>query len=69
MTLDLEAIKRRRNVMLLACGIAAVVAIAAMTLFLQGQQWAIALFVAAVAAGFGGQMWLMAGVRGRKGDM
>ena len=68
MTLNLEAIKRRRNVMLAICGVATIVAIGSMGLFLRGEQWALAAFVVAVAAGFGAQMWFMAGVRGRKGD-
>ena len=68
MALDVEAIKRRRNVMMVVCAIATIVAVGSMGLYLRGEHWALASFVAAVAAGFGAQMWFMAGIRGRKGD-
>jgi hypothetical protein len=68
MTLDIETIKRRRNIMMGVCLVATLVAIAAMMLYLRGETWAIAGFIVAVLAGFGAQMWFMAGVRGRKGD-
>ncbi len=68
MTLDVETIKRRRNVMMIANVVAALVAIGGIALYAQGQTWAIALVVVAVAGGFVAQLWFMAAVRGRKGD-
>lgn len=68
MTLDVETIKRRRKVMMVANVVAAVVALGGIVLYAQGQGWAIALVVAAVAGGFGVQLWFMAALRGRKGD-
>ena len=68
MTLDVETIKRRRNIMMIANVVAALVAIGGIALYAQGETWGIALTVAAVAAGFGVQMWFVAAVRGRKGD-
>ena len=68
MTLDVETIKRRRNVMMIANVVAAFVAVGGIMLYAQGQTWAVALVVAAVVAGFAGQLWFMAAVRGRKGD-
>ena len=68
MTLDIETIKRRRNIMMIANVVAAVVAVVGIMLYAQGQAWAIGMVIAAVAAGFAVQMWFMAAVRGRKGD-
>jgi hypothetical protein len=68
MTLDLETIKRRRNIMMAVCLVATLIAIGSMMLYLRGQDWAVAGFVVALLAGFGSQMWFMGGVRGRNGD-
>ena len=68
MTLDLETLKRRRTIMMVTNVVAAFVAVGSMMLYLRGVTWAAAGFVVAVAAGFGVQMWFMAGMRGRKGD-
>jgi hypothetical protein len=68
MTVDIETIKRRRNIMMIANVVAAFVAVGGIMLYAQGQTWAIGLVVAAVVAGFAVQMWFMAAVRGRKGD-
>jgi uncharacterized membrane-anchored protein len=68
MTLDVEAIKRRRNIMMVANVVAAFVAVGGIMLYAQGQAWAIGLVIAAVVAGFAVQVWFMAAVRGRKGD-
>ena len=68
MTLDVETIKRRRNIMMVANVVAALVAIGGIALYAQGQTWALAGVVIAVAAGFGVQLWFMAAVRGGKGD-
>jgi hypothetical protein len=68
MTLDLETIKRRRTIMMVVNVAAAFLAVGAMMLYLRGETWAVAGFIVAVLAGFGAQMWFMAGMRGRKGD-
>ena len=64
MTLDVETIKRRRNLMMVANVAAALVAIGGIVLYAQGQHWAMALTIIAVAAGFGAQIWFMAALRG-----
>jgi hypothetical protein len=66
--IDVETIKRRRNVMMIANVVAAVVALAGIAVYAQGQAWGIAAVVVAVLGGFGVQLWFMAAVRGRKGD-
>ncbi|MBL8773669.1 MAG: hypothetical protein JNK30_19950 [Phenylobacterium sp.] len=68
MTLDVEAIKRRRSVMMIANVVAALVAIVGIVLYAQGQSWALAVVIAAVVGGFAVQVWFMAALRGRKGD-
>jgi hypothetical protein len=68
-SLDPAQMKRRRNVMMAANTIAALAAIGAMTLYVKGETWAIAAFVAAVLAGFGVQIWFIAGLRRGKGDV
>ncbi|MBX3482226.1 hypothetical protein [Phenylobacterium sp.] len=68
MTIDIEAIQRRRKVMMIANVVAALVAVIGIMLYAQGRTWAIALVIVAVAGGFAVQMWFMAAVRGRKGD-
>ena len=68
MTIDVETIKRRRNILMVANVVAALVATGGIVLYAQGQTWGIAIVVAAVVAGFAGQLWFMAAVRGRKGD-
>ena len=67
MTIDVEAVKRRRNIMMVGNVVAALVAAGGSVLYAQGQDWGIALVVVAVAAGFAGQLWLLAAVRGRPG--
>ena len=68
MTIDVETIKRRRNVMMIANVVAALVAVGGIALYAQGHAWAIGVVIAAVVAGFAVQVWFMAAVRGRKGD-
>ncbi len=65
---DLAAVKRRRNVMMIANVAAAVTAIAAIVLyyFKFAQSWALVAFVLALLVGFGAQIWFIAGLR-RKG--
>ena len=65
---DLAAVKRRRNVMMIANVAAAVTAIAAIVLyyFKFAQSWALVAFVLALRGGFGAQIWFIAGLR-RKG--
>lgn len=69
MSMELEAFKRRRATMMVANVLAALTALGgAVGYFVYAQPWALALFVAAVAAGFGAQIWFIAGLRGpRKG--
>jgi hypothetical protein len=69
MTLDIAAVKRRRTVMLAINGLAVLGALAgAVGYFGYGQSWALPVFVAAMLAGFGAQIWFIAGLRGpRKG--
>jgi len=68
MTLDIEAIKRRRTVMMVANVVAALIAVGGIMLYARGESWGIGLVIAAVVAGFAVQVWFMAALRGRKGD-
>ena len=65
--MDVVQLKKRRNGMMAVNVVAALLAIGAMALFVQGQTWALGAFVVAVLAGFGGQIWFMAGLRGKGG--
>jgi len=69
MSLDVETVKRRRNVMMIANVIAAVTAVAAIVLYFKLEQsWALVAFILALALGFGAQIWFIMGLRGpRKG--
>jgi len=65
--MDLEATKRRLKVMVAidaVCGIVA--AAAAYGAFGMGMDWLIAVFIAALVAGLGAQIWFIAGVRSAK---
>ncbi|WP_332771427.1 hypothetical protein [Phenylobacterium sp.] len=65
--MDLEATKRRLKVMVAidaVCGIVA--AAAAYGAFGKGVDWLIAVFIAALVAGLGAQIWFIAGVRAAK---
>ena len=65
MTLDLQAAKRRRTVMMIVNALAALTAIAAIVAYFRfAQGWALIAFVAALLVGFGGQIWFIAGLRG-----
>ena len=66
MTAGLEAAKRRRTVMMIVNVAAALTAIAAIVAYFRfAQSWALIAFVAAPLVGFGGQIWFIAGLRGR----
>ena len=65
MSVDLERMKRRRTAMFAISMIAGICAMAALMGYLRFHQlWAVVLGVAAVAAGFGSQIWFIAGLRG-----
>ena len=64
MSMDIATLKRRRAVMMVVNVLAALTAIAAIVGYFKfAQSWALILFVAAIAAGFGGQIWFIAGLR------
>ena len=64
---DLAAVKRRRNTMMIANVVAAVTAIASIILYFKfAQSWALVAFVLALVMGFGAQIWFISGLR-RKG--
>ena len=65
MTFDAVQLKRRRNLMLAINGVAVLIAAAsAVGYFAYAQPVALAGFVAALVAGFGAQIWFIAGLRG-----
>ncbi len=65
MTHDLAAFRRRRTVMMVANVLAALGALAGAVGYFQfAQDWALVLFVVALVAGFGAQIWFIAGLRG-----
>ena len=60
--------QRRVKIMGAAVAIAAIVAVpSAIGAFAYGHHWLVAPFVAALAAGFGAQIWFIAGLRAKKG--
>ena len=69
MSLDPAQMKRRRNLMMAGNTLAALAAIASIALYFKGQTWALVTFVLAVVAGFGLQIWFIAGLRRGKGDV
>ena len=65
MTLDVEAVKRRRTVMMVANVVAAVGAVASIIVYFKFEQsWAMGAFVLALLLGFGAQIWFIMGLRG-----
>ena len=67
MSLDVATIKRRRNIMMVANVLAAVTAIAAIVAYFKfALGWALIVFIVALLAGFGAQIWFIAGLRGPK---
>ena len=65
MSLDIDTLKRRRNLMVAVNAAAAVVAVAAIVGFLKFEMaWAGIAFIAALLVGFGTQIWFIAGLRG-----
>lgn len=65
MSLDVETIKKRRAVMMVANVAAAVIALVSILAYFQLQLgWALVPFVAALAGGFAAQIWFIAGLKG-----
>ena len=65
MTLDLETVKRRRNIMMIVNTLAALAALAAAVGYFWFElPWALGGFVVALLVGFGAQIWFIAGLRG-----
>jgi hypothetical protein len=65
MSFDATTLKKRRNIMLTVNGLAVLVAaVSAVGYFAYAQPLALAGFVAALVAGFGAQIWFIAGLRG-----
>ena len=63
----LHRLRRRRQIMIGVCAVAGLVAVVSMALYLRGAAWGVAGFVLALAAGFGAQIWFIAGLRRHKG--
>ncbi len=65
MSLDLVSARRRSAIMIAISVVAGVCALASIIGYLKFHQaWAMAGFFAAVLAGFGAQIWFIAGLRG-----
>lgn len=65
MSFDAATLKKRRNLMLAVNGLAVLVAAgSAVGYFAYAQPLALGGFVAALVAGFGAQIWFIAGLRG-----
>ena len=65
MSLDVAAIKKRRMVMMVANGVAAVIAVASIVAYFQLQLgWALIPLVVALMGGFAAQIWFIAGLKG-----
>jgi hypothetical protein len=64
---DLQALKKRRTVMMIVNVAAALAALGSALLYIRGETWAGAGFVVALLLGFGTQIWFIAGLRGGKG--
>jgi len=65
MSLDVEIVKKRRGVMMVANVIAAVIAVVSILAYFQLQLgWALVPFVVALAGGFAAQIWFIAGLKG-----
>ncbi|TAJ73829.1 MAG: hypothetical protein EPO51_03035 [Phenylobacterium sp.] len=65
MTVDVAVIKKRRTVMMVVNVLAALTALAALVgYFKLALDWALIVFVAALAGGFATQIWFIAGLRG-----
>ena len=69
MSLDLEAFKRRRTIMMIVSSLAALTALAgAAGYFRFGQRWAVLIFLGAIIVGFGSQIWFVAGLRSKSSN-
>ena len=65
MTVDVQTVKRRRGVMMVANVAAALTALAALVGYFKfALDWALIVFVAALVCGFAAQIWFIAGLRG-----
>ena len=65
MSLDVDAIKKRRTAMMVANVAAAVIAVVSILAYFQLQLgWALIPFVAALMGGFAAQIWFIAGLKG-----
>ena len=65
MTVDVQTVKRRRGVMMVAHVAAALTALAALVAYFKfALDWALIVFVAALVCGFVAQIWFIAGLRG-----
>lgn len=63
--LDLAAVKRRRNVMMIVNVLAAAAALVSIVAYFKlALGWALIPFVAALLAGFAAQIWFIAGLKG-----
>ena len=61
---DLAALKKRRMIMMVVNALAAVCALVGVVLYFKfAQDWALIVFVGALLAGFGAQIWFIAGMR------
>lgn len=65
MTVDVAVIKKRRTVMMVVNLLAGLTALAAAVGYFKfALDWALVVFVAALAGGFATQIWFIAGLRG-----
>jgi hypothetical protein len=65
MSADLAKVKRRGAIMMVVCGVFLLAALAGFVFYFQfGQGWARWAALAALAIGFGAQIWFIAGLRG-----
>ena len=63
--MDVAAVKRRRNIMMVVNVLAALAALASVAgYFMLGLGWALIPFVAALVVGFAAQIWFIAGLKG-----
>ena len=61
---DLAVLKKRRTVMMVVNVLAALTALAGVVAYFKfAQDWALFVFVGALLAGFGAQVWFIAGLR------
>jgi hypothetical protein len=69
MSLDPQALRKRRDVMLAATGLSLLAAAASIAGYFKfAQPLALGAFVVALLVGFGAQIWFIAGLRGGAGS-